>query len=55
MELDHIRLTLQPLQREGLQGVVHALLPGDVLAELGPELAAEVEELLFQAVDEGED
>ena len=45
----------QPLQREGLQGVVHTLLPGDVLAELGPELAAEVEELLFQAVDEGED
>jgi hypothetical protein len=44
----------QPLQREGLQGVVHTLLPGDVLAELGPELAAEVEELLFQAVDEGE-
>jgi hypothetical protein len=45
----------QPLQREGLQGVVHTLMPGDVLTALGPELAAEVEELLFQAVDEGEE
>ncbi|WIA36184.1 hypothetical protein OEZ86_007527 [Tetradesmus obliquus] len=45
----------QPLQREGLQGVVHTLMPGDVLTALGPELAAEVDELLFQAVDEGEE
>lgn len=45
----------QPLQRKGLQGVVHTLLPGAVLAELGAELAAEVGELLFQAVDEAEE
>jgi hypothetical protein len=30
-------------------------MPGDVLTALGPELVAEVEELLFKAVDEGEE
>jgi hypothetical protein len=44
----------QRLERAGLQGVFHTLLPGAVLQQLDAELAAEVEAALFEAVDEDE-
>jgi hypothetical protein len=44
----------QRLERAGLHGVFHTLLPGAVLQQLDAELAAEVEAALFEAVEEDE-